>query len=219
MVNNHLIIVTNEFEKQTLPLTLDDIDNMWRCVVGLKGLAFFNGGRRAGASQPHKHAQLVPLPLDSSLTSSMPRDPVAPIHATLERAWISGGASAGDLISAPQFPFVHWFSYWNDESSVTSQQLHTYYNSLLDKVKHFQATSPAYTPAEGEAANDLHYSLLLTNRWIFVVPRSTDVYKTISVNSLGYAGTLVAKSPAELELLKADGPLNILKHVGYAASL
>ena len=41
------------------------------------GLAYFNCGEEAGASQPHKHTQIVPLPLaDSSSCKSTPFESV-----------------------------------------------------------------------------------------------------------------------------------------------
>ena len=40
-----------------------DFDALARGLAAIDGLAFYNGGTVAGASQPHKHLQLVPVPL------------------------------------------------------------------------------------------------------------------------------------------------------------
>jgi ATP adenylyltransferase len=49
---------------------------------------------------------------------------------------------------------------------------------------------------------------------MLIVPRSAEKYQTMSINSLGFAGALLVKNQAELELVKAEQPLSILKKVG-----
>ena len=50
---------------------------------------------------------------------------------------------------------------------------------------------------------------------MMVVPRSQEKYLGISVNSLGFAGSLLVKNEEKLTQLKAVGPLNLLQAVGY----
>ena len=54
--------MTRAFEEQTDLLNLEDFAALWFCLQEIDGLAFFNGGKIAGASQRHKHLQLIPLP-------------------------------------------------------------------------------------------------------------------------------------------------------------
>ena len=59
VLSPHLLICTRNFVEQTQPLTLIDF-NAW--LLGFDGagiLGFYNAGSRAGASQPHRHIQLV----------------------------------------------------------------------------------------------------------------------------------------------------------------
>ncbi|HZG38485.1 MAG TPA: phosphorylase, partial [Nodosilinea sp.] len=63
VVDHHILIVTRAFEDQDTWLTLADFEALAICMAEIDGLAFFNGGRLAGASQRHKHMQLVPPPL------------------------------------------------------------------------------------------------------------------------------------------------------------
>jgi len=63
VVEHHLLIVTRHFEHQDTCLTRADWEAWWTCLAEYDGLGFYNGGTLAGASQPHKHLQLVPLPL------------------------------------------------------------------------------------------------------------------------------------------------------------
>jgi len=47
------------------------------------------------------------------------------------------------------------------------------------------------------------YNLLATRRWMLVVPRRQERYEKISVNALGFAGSLFVRNAAELELVPA----------------
>jgi ATP adenylyltransferase len=57
------------------------------------------------------------------------------------------------------------------------------------------------------------YNLLLTHRWMLVVPRSREHFETISVNALGFAGSLLVRDRAQLERVRAAGPMNVLRAV------
>ncbi len=61
--DHHALIVTRDFEPQDSLLTPADFEALLASMAGFDALAFYNGGRLAGASQPHKHLQLVPVPL------------------------------------------------------------------------------------------------------------------------------------------------------------
>ena len=60
VVEHHLLIVTRAFEEQESLLTGADFEALALCMDGLDGLGFYNSGEVAGASQPHKHLQLIP---------------------------------------------------------------------------------------------------------------------------------------------------------------
>jgi ATP adenylyltransferase len=61
------------------------------------------------------------------------------------------------------------------------------------------------------------YNLLLTREWMLVVPRSRESVDGISVNSLGFAGALLAKDEAERETILQQGPMNLLAAVSCEA--
>src|SRR5271169_3104867 len=75
VVDHHLLIVTRRFEDQEMLLNANDFEAMWTCMAEFNGLGFYNGGRKAGASQQHKHLQIVPLPL----APEGPSIPIAPL--------------------------------------------------------------------------------------------------------------------------------------------
>ena len=72
VLREHLLIVTREFEEQTALLTERDFEALAMCMKDSEVLAFYNGGTEAGASQEHKHIQVVTLPL--SPRHSVPMD-------------------------------------------------------------------------------------------------------------------------------------------------
>jgi len=63
VVDQHVLLVTRAFEEQESLLTHEDFDAAWRCLAAADALVFYNAGPDAGASQRHKHLQVVPVPL------------------------------------------------------------------------------------------------------------------------------------------------------------
>jgi ATP adenylyltransferase len=63
VIDHHLLLVTRAFEEQESPLTPADFEALEVCMDEFDAFAFYNSGRVAGASQPHKHLQLVPVPI------------------------------------------------------------------------------------------------------------------------------------------------------------
>ena len=63
VVERHLLAVTKQFVDQQAPLDAADFEALARCMEGADVLGFYNGGAVAGASQGHKHLQIVKLPL------------------------------------------------------------------------------------------------------------------------------------------------------------
>src|ERR687886_573732 len=122
VIDHHLLIVTREFEEQDTLLTLQDFEAMWACLAEFDGLAFYNGGKTAGASQRHKHLQLVPLPL-------VQKGAKIPIESVLASAQFEG------VGTIPGFPFVHAIAQldpnWaKSPQAAASSTLECYHNLL-----------------------------------------------------------------------------------------
>jgi ATP adenylyltransferase len=198
VVDHHLLIVTRAFEDQQTPLTRQDFEALWTCLVEYDGLGFYNSSVVAGASQPHKHLQLVPLPLDPSGVSL----PVSPL---IDAAEISG--DAGRLES---LPFPHAIAAVPEDVAAASPQragAHTWdlYRRLLQAVG-------VKWPAVGERFVQ-SYNLLVTRRWMLAVPRVHESFASISCNAMAFAGAWLVRNEQELELLQRHGPLAALRHV------
>lgn len=66
IVPEHFLVITNSFEKQTDLLQEGDLAATYACIEayreeGRELFAFFNSGPHSGASQPHRHLQLLPV--------------------------------------------------------------------------------------------------------------------------------------------------------------
>jgi ATP adenylyltransferase len=72
VLREHLLVVTRAHVDQTAPLDARDFEALALVMKDAEVLAFYNGGREAGASQGHKHLQVVTLPL--SPRHSIPMD-------------------------------------------------------------------------------------------------------------------------------------------------
>jgi ATP adenylyltransferase len=195
VVENHLLIVTREFEQQRELLTLRDFEAWWRCLGEYPSLGFYNGGAEAGASQSHKHLQLVPLPL-------APQGPPVPIEPLL--AGVRGTPGAGAI---PGFDFLHAFDRLGASTSLRSEARGAFacYAALLERV--------GLQPPSGKGA-DLQsgpYCLVATREWLLLVPRSREFFGGISVNALGYAGALLVRNEKQLRDLRSAGPLTALR--------
>jgi ATP adenylyltransferase len=57
------------------------------------------------------------------------------------------------------------------------------------------------------------YNLLVTREWMLLVPRSRETYESISVNALGFAGSILVRNEDELALVRTKGPMAVLEHV------
>ncbi|CAM9945064.1 unnamed protein product [Discosporangium mesarthrocarpum] len=59
-MKDHALVITREFRSQDEALSESDFRAWFEVVEALPGAGFFNSGAEAGASQPHKHMQVIP---------------------------------------------------------------------------------------------------------------------------------------------------------------
>ncbi len=217
VVDHHFLIVTREYEPQETWLTLADFEALVRCLAEVEGLAFFNGGTTAGASQPHKHLQVVP-DLREQVDFSM----AAAIAAVEYKQAENEHAEDEAVGRSSLLPFRHAiikFAHPDDPTrpaqpsdqqtaeALNAAQFLTSYRRLLSAV--------GISSVNWQGSQTAAYNLLCTRQWMMVVPRSQEKHLGISVNSLGFAGSLLVKDEETLARLKAVGPLNLLRAVGY----
>jgi len=196
VIDRHLLIVTRAFVDQEAPLDAADFGALAACMAEFDALGFYNGGVVAGASQPHKHLQLVPLPIDEGTY------PV-PVEAAFEA--IRGRAG---ILSRPGLPFRHAFTWLaptpGEAPEDAARRLTEIHAALLAAV----GVSPV--TRRGDVRQSSPYNLLLTRRWMLAVPRVQEHYAGISINALGFAGSLFVQDDAQRAALARDGPMAAL---------
>lgn len=74
VLEGHVLVVTRAFAEQEAALEEADFAAVAQVLRQTAGLAFFNGGAAAGASQRHRHVQLLPWPLMPA-AEAQPFDP------------------------------------------------------------------------------------------------------------------------------------------------
>lgn len=199
VLDHHLLIITRHFEHQETLLTLADFQALCACLAEYDGLGFYNGGGTAGASQLHKHLQLVPLMPDQGYPST----PIEVLFSSLHMKNAVG--------STPRLPFRHAV-YLLDPAQAkhpltAATQCFAGYQSLLALM----GVQPVRV--DGEIRQSMPYNLLITRRWMLLVPRSQEKFEGISINSLGFAGSLFVKNQQQLATLQTRGPMTALKSV------
>jgi ATP adenylyltransferase len=192
VVDHHLLIITRALEEQEALLTREDCSALLICLEEIEGLAFYNAGPAAGASQRHKHLQLIPL-----AALSEPRLPVEPLLRAVRVVGATG--------IAPGLPFLHAYApmnpAWLDPGKDGASLLLACYHSLLRAVG---------LSIEGAS---VPYNLLATRDWLLLVPRSQEFFEGISINALGFAGALLVRDAAQFETLRTRGPMTALQCV------
>ena len=198
VIDHHLLIVTREFEPQEALLDLDDFTAWFTCLSEFEGLGFYNGGRAAGASQSHKHLQIVPLPLGDA-------GQALPIGPLIDAATFDD--SIGTL---PGLPFRHAFTRLGPQSPANAAvQALQRYRTLLDAV------GVGAMEVDGHAHQSAPYNLLVTPEWMLLVPRSAEHADGVAVNSLGFAGSLFVRDAQQLETVRRTGPMTLLRRAGF----
>lgn len=162
---DHLLLVTRVYEPQDSPLGVADFAALLAGMAAGPALGFYNSGPRSGASQPHRHLQLVRLDVGAfALLPELGRAPFVALDAPL----------------SPD-PATAWAAY----------------DALLTRI-----------------GRETPYNLLAAADRLWMVPRRAESAEGVSVNALGFAGSLFAASGEALARLEASGPLRVLTGVG-----
>ncbi|KAK7685175.1 hypothetical protein QCA50_011538 [Cerrena zonata] len=129
VVAHHVLLVTKEFHSQTAPLLPSDLVQTYKLLLaardnGKKFFAFYNCGNLSGASQPHKHLQLIPIESDGP-----------PIERVARRANVEVPERPFALSSLPYANHVRRLPTYFSSSTSTSELSHHLsqaFMSLLD---------------------------------------------------------------------------------------
>lgn len=181
----HLLIITRRWRAQSGWLDAEDWQAVAHVAADTGGLWFFNSGPRAGASQPHRHLQLLPRPAGEAS---------CPLADALLRQL------QGD---APAWPWAYRISARRDPLGGSD---------LPDLYAEHCRSLALGAVAEGGGPQE-PYNLLFDDDWFLTVKRSCEHCAGFSINALGFAGYLLHTRGADLDWLHRHGPWSLLEAV------
>ncbi|KAJ2720446.1 bifunctional AP-4-A phosphorylase/ADP sulfurylase [Coemansia sp. Benny D115] len=193
VVPHHLLITTKEFRQQGEPLSESDFKAILETTKNLSRpqIVFYNSGEESGASQPHKHLQVLPMPDYFVYPPAM-------------GLWMRSKPELNRVCVSEDLPFAH-FGVRIDPDTISATDLTFMYSMALDEMT-------------SRYSKDTSYNMILTPHALMIFPRRVSSWSGISINSLGFAGLILCKTKDELELLNKVGFLSTLTNVGYPSS-
>lgn len=203
VTKHHILLCTRDFRTQEEHLTPADLEALEMCAKhayprDVGALCFYNCGLVSGASQGHKHVQIVPAVVEE-------RD-LPPQRYFLDALAEPLGADARTI---PGLKFRHAFRKIGEGDSWVKV-----YGEMLEQLG----------MKAGEGRTEQSYNLVCKHDWMFVVPRACECAKIerkegevveMSVNSLGFAGSFLVKNPLDVEAIKKKTPLAMLDEITF----
>ena len=181
----HILLITNNWKPQNGWLDINDWKAIQHVNKDTSGLWFFNSSPIAGASQPHRHFQLLRRSKDEI---SCPR----------EKWFLEMELSKDSDCKLKKNIIVSKFNFLENSISLFELYLELCKKlGLGDPINNIQPKYP--------------YNLLITNKWIAVIKRKYDHIHGFSINGLGFAGYLLVTEKSNINYLRKFGPEKLLE--------
>ncbi len=185
----HLLLITQGWQPQTGWLAEADWQAVAHVAADTGGLWFFNSGPTAGASQPHRHLQLLPR---------HPGEPSCPLASLLQSQLQE---------KTPLWPWRYALSpRWDPVDGRDLQPLYREHAARLHLGDPDGPGDPRHA-----------YNLLFDDSWFLTVRRVREHCAGFSVNGLGFAGFLLCTAHSDLDWLEGHGPWSLLAEVAARA--
>ena len=186
----HMLLITNCWKPQNGWLNEDDFEAILHVDNDTTGLWFFNSCKEAGASQPHRHFQLLPRHYNEFIC------PRYEWFCSLLNNMTDTNSEISHCVSIRSR---------NKNNSPSSNDLFNSYKSMAKEMKlgDIDLVNKPLKP----------YNLLITSEWIAMIIRKTDKSNGFSINALGFAGYFLGTKRSDVDILIKFGPERILKEV------
>ena len=182
----HILLITNNWKPQNGWLDIYDWKALQKVNKDTSGLWFFNSSPIAGASQPHRHFQLLRRSKDEI---SCPR----------EKWFLEMKINIDNYSKLTKNIIVSKFNFL--DNSISLFELYLELCKKLGIGDPISDEKPRYP-----------YNLLITNKWIAIIKRSNDNIHGFSINALGFAGYLLVTEKSDINYLKEFGPEKLLEN-------
>ena len=185
----HMLLITSFWKPQNGWLNEDDFEAILNVDNDTTGLWFFNSSKEAGASQPHRHFQLLPRHYNEKIC------PRYEWFCSLLNNTKDNYSEISHCISIRQ----------RNNNNSGSSDLFSSYKSMINEMNlgEIDIFDKPLKP----------YNLLITSEWISLITRKTDKSNGFSINALGFAGYFLATKRSDVNTLIKFGPERILKDV------
>jgi ATP adenylyltransferase len=187
----HLLVITPEWQPQSGWLRPLDWQAVAEVAADTGGLWFFNSSATAGASQPHRHLQLLPR------HAGQPSCPLAPLLL---------GQLAGERST---WPWAYRLSRRQDPQGGSDLS-----GLYARHCRDLELGDPAQDGAPLQA-----YNLLFDDEWFLTVRRDREHQAGFSINGLGFAGCLLSTAGSDRDWLLRHGPWALLEAVATPGSV
>ncbi len=186
----HMLLITNCWKPQNGWLNEDDFEAILNVDNDTTGLWFFNSSKEAGASQPHRHFQLLPRHYNEAIC------PRYEWFCSLLNNTTDTNSEISHCISIRSR---------NKNKDLSSNDLFNSYKSMA-KEMNLGEIDQINKPLKP-------YNLLITSKWIALITRKTDKSNGFSINALGFAGYFLGTKRSDVDILIKFGAERILKDV------
>ncbi|KAK0711954.1 ATP adenylyltransferase-domain-containing protein [Lasiosphaeris hirsuta] len=216
IVPEHFLLVTTAFHPQTNLLTAADLAATHACIAAYPPptplFAFFNSGPHSGASQPHRHVQLLPV-------ARMQEDLDLDVVGGGGRGWdVLAGRMAEDGGRLPFAAFAGAVAPGMDGAALQGVYLRLYGQACA-------AAGVTWDGEEEDGEARISYNMAMTREVMVVVPRMAEgaevtaggeVVGKLALNGTLLAGTALVKSQAEWDALRGDPGqvFEVLRRIG-----
>ena len=181
----HILLITNKWMPQNGWLDINDWYAIKTVNNDTSGLWFFNSGPLAGASQPHRHIQLLRRDIRENIC---PRD-----------NWFLNFNKYKVNNKLFKNIIVRPFNFSNNINDI--------YRIYVELSMDIGLGNPLKDKIPKKP-----YNLLITNKWIALIKRANDKILGFSVNALGFAGYLLVTEKSDTRYLKLNGPEILLEN-------
>ena len=186
---SHMLLITQDWQPQTGWLSMEDWQSLAQIDATTTGLWFFNSGPAAGASQPHRHLQLLPRAAGERICA---RD-----------GWFR--RCVQDATTSVQDPLLRSSRVAAISSTLTGETLQDLYLALAQDLG-------LGHPSTDDCPQGA-YNLLLSREWMAIVRRRREGIRGFSVNALGFAGSLLSTEASDRQWIQDSGPEALLQAV------
>ncbi|MFM8526120.1 MAG: ATP adenylyltransferase [Cyanobacteriota bacterium] len=186
----HLLLITQQWQPQAGWLDSGDWAAVATVSADTDGLWFFNSSAVAGASQPHRHLQLLPR------AAGEVSCPLASTYRSLLRG------------ERCPLPWCYAISAREDRSGAGAD---------LPGIYQRHAAQLGLGHPDRDQRPRHAYNVLFDRHWFVTIRREQEHGAGFSINGLGFAGYLLITPRSDLDWLRRHGPWSLLATVAPVA--